>query len=186
MVQDPHRPFLRVRDPWGRAPCSGGEGLSLRVPESRKGDSTSVRGDFPTAGMATPVMRVEGGSAPKPGLERVEVRYSRAFLLRAHGCLWLYPVEPDPGRCGPLGTRRSWRTPDPGEPTGSCMIQPDGKIRFAPKSSFFYMGGPSSLARSGGDVPDMGYMVSQSFCRWREPIVSRLLGRNWRSAIPGV
>jgi hypothetical protein len=35
-MQDSHCPFLMVRDMWGSAPCSGGEGLSARVIESVK------------------------------------------------------------------------------------------------------------------------------------------------------
>jgi hypothetical protein len=34
MVRDSHHPFLRVRDPWGGASRSGGEGLSPRALES--------------------------------------------------------------------------------------------------------------------------------------------------------
>jgi hypothetical protein len=51
-------------------------------------------------------------------------------------------------------------------------------IWFALKSSSFYMGGPSSLARSDGVVPGTGCMVPQPFYRWREHVVSRMLGHN--------
>jgi hypothetical protein len=34
-----------------------------------------------------------------------------------------------------------------------------------PKSGSFWMGGPSSLASSGGVVPGSGCMVPQPFCR---------------------
>jgi hypothetical protein len=51
-------------------------------------------------------------------------------------------------------------------------------IWFAPMSSSFSMGGPSSLARSGGDVLGAWCMASQLFCHWREPVVSRFLGHN--------
>jgi hypothetical protein len=60
MVQDSHHPFPRVRDPWGGAPCSGGEGLSPQAFELIKRDSALVRGDFPPVVVITLVMRVEG------------------------------------------------------------------------------------------------------------------------------
>jgi hypothetical protein len=40
------------------------------------------------------------------------------------------------------------------------------------------MGGPSSLARSGGAEPGTGCMVSQPFLLMEETVVSRLLGHN--------
>jgi hypothetical protein len=40
------------------------------------------------------------------------------------------------------------------------MVSP---VLFIPKFSSFYMGGPSSLARSGGVIPSTGYVVSQPF-----------------------
>jgi hypothetical protein len=55
-----------------------------------------------------------------------------------------------------------------------------------PKSSSFYLGGPSFLARSGEIIPDMGCVALQPFGHWREPIIFRCLGRNWRPAVPGV
>jgi hypothetical protein len=60
MVQDSHHHFLRVRDPWDGEPCSDGEGLSPRVLELVKRDYVLVKGDFPTAGVITPVMCVDG------------------------------------------------------------------------------------------------------------------------------
>jgi hypothetical protein len=53
-----------------------------------------------------------------PRLKRIGVRCSRAFLLRAHGCLWLCPVELGAKRRGFLGTRWSWCSPDIEEPPG--------------------------------------------------------------------
>jgi hypothetical protein len=59
-VQDSHHPFLRVSDLWGEAPCSDGGGSSPRVLESVKKGFCPCRRGFPTAGVITPVMRVEG------------------------------------------------------------------------------------------------------------------------------
>jgi hypothetical protein len=48
------------------------------------------------------------------------------------------------------------------------------------------MGGPSSLARSGGIVPSTGCMVSQPFLSMEEIVVSRLFNHNRRPMVSGV
>jgi hypothetical protein len=147
-VQDSHRPLLRVRDPWTRAPCSGEKGSSPRVLESvKKGLCPCQRGLSYRGGDHTGYV-CWGGSAPKPGLERIGVRYSRTFLLRARGCLWLYPVKLYHGRRGPLGTRQlSWRSslgerPDhvrygQTERFDSLVVEKRNLVQFASKSSSF-------------------------------------------------
>jgi hypothetical protein len=62
--------------------------------------------------------------------------------------------------------------------SSSLVVVKSNLVRFAPKFSSFFMVGPSSLARSGGVVPGMGCMVLQPLCRWKEHVVSRLLGCN--------
>jgi hypothetical protein len=73
-----------------------------------------------------------------PGLERIGVRHSRTFLLRAHQCLQLCPIEMGPKWHGLLGTRLSWCTLGTEEPLGhknwggggGGMERPDGKTLF--------------------------------------------------------
>jgi hypothetical protein len=45
---------------------------------------------------------------------------------------------------------------------------------------------PSSSAWSGGVISWYGVYGSPAVCRWRELIVSRILGRNQRPMVPGV
>jgi hypothetical protein len=87
-VQDSHRPFPRVKDPWDRAPCSSGEGSSPQALESvKKGFCPCQRGLSCLKGDYTNYACWEG-SAPKTRLERIGVQYYwRTFLLRARGCL---------------------------------------------------------------------------------------------------
>jgi hypothetical protein len=104
-MQDSHHPFPRVRDPWGGAPSSDGEDLSPRALESvRKGFCPCQKGLSCYGGDYADYV-CSGESAPKPGLERIGVRYSRTFLLRVRGCLWLCPIELDPIRHDPVGTQ---------------------------------------------------------------------------------
>jgi hypothetical protein len=55
-----------------------------------------------------------------------------------------------------------------------------------PGISSFYVGVPSSSVWSGGVVPWYGVYGLLVVCRWREPIISRVLGCNQRLVIPGV
>jgi hypothetical protein len=57
---------------------------------------------------------------------------------------------------------------------------------IVPRVSSFYVGDPFSSAWSGGAIPEYGvYGFPANYC-WREPIVSRILGRNRWPTIPGV
>jgi hypothetical protein len=57
---------------------------------------------------------------------------------------------------------------------------------IVPGISSFYVGGPSSSAWSGGAISWYGVYGSPTICRWREPIVSRVLGHNRWPMVPGV
>jgi hypothetical protein len=51
--------------------------------------------------------------------------------------------------------------------------------------SFFRLVPPSS-AWSVGSISWYGVYGSPAICRWRELIISRILGRNWQPTVPGV
>jgi hypothetical protein len=57
---------------------------------------------------------------------------------------------------------------------------------IVPMISSFLVSVPSSSAWSGGAVPWFGVDGSPVIFRWREPIVFRVWGRNWRPVVPGV
>jgi hypothetical protein len=56
---------------------------------------------------------------------------------------------------------------------------------IVPGISSFQVGGPSSSAWSGGGVPWYEVYVSPVVCHWREPIVSKVLGRSRQPSVPG-
>jgi hypothetical protein len=71
-VQDSHCPFPRVRDPWGGALGSIGEGSSPRVLELVKRGFCFCQMGLSCNGVIMSVMRVEGEEALSPDLRGLE------------------------------------------------------------------------------------------------------------------